>query len=554
MPELTHDEMRRLETELSYIPGRMIVSHLKRMTRVMTTLVGGSEITYHRLFRKITRFDPDEQNGALIPMDAVLHDLGVLLQRLTHRHPFDAGAVKSRVHTVQEVAAKHRVTLRTVRRWAMSGMPLAYYRFHDGHYGWGVADEHLSTFMKARARKTARNGNPLSNVERETILERIAALEAGNNATSAEIVRRVTRESGRSAATIRRLIRKRDRERARNEVRRLPGGLSPEEQERLISQYRDGVPVRDLAGEFGRSPSAVYRILHEILVRQIVEQSINYIPSPEFAAADAEQRCLGDEGLFTFPPPPPENAPAPPKDALPYLRNLYAVPLLSRKREKELFRKYNYIKYRMAMVQEQIAQAGYRAGLVDRFEELRQAADQLRRILIRCNLRLVVSIAKRHAGPLVNLMELISEGNVCLMRTVECYNYTRNARFATYATWALTKHFARVVPEENYHTSTFVTGRDELFALVGDARPDPQERVEAVAHLRNILTDALGHLPERERVIIEAHYGTDGRPARTLEEIGRLFGLTRERIRQIEQRALGKLRDLVGPEALESLA
>jgi RNA polymerase primary sigma factor len=205
------------------------------------------------------------------------------------------------------------------------------------------------------------------------------------------------------------------------------------------------------------------------------------------------------------------------------------------------------------MLQEKIRRTGYRTGMIERFEELNEAAAQIRRILIRCNLRLVVSIAKRHMGPLAGISDLISEGNVCLIRTVECYDFNREARFATYATWALTKHFARVVPEENYRMSAFVTGQQARLDTVGDVRESSYERTEFAEHIRAVLNRAIVHLTERERAIVESRYGTRGEPAKTLEEIGQLIGLTRERVRQIEVRALEKLRAAIGPEAIEGV-
>jgi len=136
---------------------------------------------------------------------------------------------------------------------------------------------------------------------------------------------------------------------------------------------------------------------------------------------------------------------------------------------------------------------------------------------------------------------------------VECYDYGRNARFGTYATWAVSKHFARVVPEKNYHLRRFVTGQEERLAALGDSRPNPRDRDETLVHLRAVIAKATGHLTEREKRILESHYGTNGCPAKTLQQIGNGFGLTRERIRQIEVRALAKLRNVIAPEAVEGL-
>jgi RNA polymerase primary sigma factor len=321
----------------------------------------------------------------------------------------------------------------------------------------------------------------------------------------------------------------------------------------MVRLYRSGTAVQEIARRFNRAPSSVYRALHRALMEKVLSFPVRYVPNPVFAAANAEQICLGDEKLFTYPPEPPPDMPPLPEGVPPYLAELYSIPLLSREREAELFRKYNYVKYLAAMLQERIRRTGYRTGMLERFEELREAAAQIRRILIRCNLRLVVSIAKRHTGPLASLSDLTSEGNLCLIRAVESYDFSRSARFATYATWALTKHFARVVPEENYRLSAFVTGQQARLDAAGDARESASERTELAEHIRALLERAIGHLTARERVIVESRYGTRGEPAKTLEEIGQLIGLTRERVRQIEARALEKLRAAIGPEAIEGV-
>jgi len=555
MPHIAHPLVSRLKTELEFIPTRLRRPLLQRMATLITELLPEQLYTYDRIFHHITQFHPDTNADTLLSGEQLLHDLGILLQRSSLASPMTAEDPEEHIVSLENVAAGKRVAMRTVRRWALRGMSLAFYQFVDGRYGWGVQQSHLETFLTRRNQNTRRWAAKLSADETHTILERIASLEKANGHSTSAIVQQVSRESGRSTATVRRLLRKHRKDQAAISANsRRYGGLAPARLSELSQQYRRGTPVRTLARDFGRSISTIYRILHRLLVDQILELKISYVPNPDFARADAEAVCLGAEGLFTYPPEASPQMIKAPDGLPPYLRELYAIPLLSRQREKQLFRKYNYLKYRMAMLQEQVRTAGYRARIIDRFEELRQAADHVRHILVRCNLRLVVSIAKRHTGPLATLMDLISEGNMCLMRTVEFYNYARNARFATYATWAIVRHFARVVPEQNYHFNSFVTGRDDIFARVSDARPNPQERVETVAHLRSILAGALKHLSPRERTIIQSHFGTDGRPARTLEDIGKVFGLTRERIRQIEASSFSKLRELIGRDALEALA
>jgi RNA polymerase primary sigma factor len=488
---------------------------------------------------------------SVFPGRALYRGLGQVLRDLTRRAPLEVagtdGPDGDAVLPLRAVAAACGVSPNTVWRWSGAGLPISYYALPDRSRTWGVRRTSLEKFLASRPSRSARPAKRITEDQRRALLAEAHEL-AGQNVPRPEIVRRLAQGMGLTPASVRRLLRQ-----ERSPAGDADGRLSPDCEE-MVRLYRSGVAVQEIARRFSRAPAAIYRALHRALMEKTLSFRVKYVPNPVFAAPDAEQICLGDEKLFTYPPEPPPDMFVPPEGVPPYLAELYGIPLLSREREKELFRKYNYIKYLAAMLQEKIRRTGYRTGMIETFEELREAAAQIRRILIRCNLRLVVSIAKRHTGPLATLSDLTSEGNVCLIRAVECYDFSREARFATYATWALTKHFARVVPEENYRMSAFVTGQQARLDAAGDVRATTSERSELAEHIRAVLDRAIVHLNERERAIIASRYGTRGEPAKTLEEIGQLIGLTRERVRQIEARALEKLRAAIGPEAIEGVA
>jgi len=554
MAGYAYPEVRALEADLLYTPLSLRRAHLHRLERLIPEIDPDRLYTYEYIFRRVTRFRPDGKGEKLLAGERLRHDLGLMLRRLTLSAPLDPQGRESALIPIASIASQQRVNMATVRRWGLSGLPLCHYLHNDGRSHLCVRRRALERFLATRGARSARPAVKTTGKERRALIARAEVLAKREGLAPTAVVRRLAGESGRSTTTVRRILRRHDRAvSAERAPQRGRSRLSEEQRRRLVALYRKGTPVGALARRFGRSRSAIYRSLHRALVESVLKLEIKYIPSSDFAAPNADKLCLGKDGLFTYPPEVTAEMPVAPTGLPPYLAELYAVPLLTRLQERTLFRKYNYIKYCMARLQEQIRRKGYEAGMIERFEALRQAADVVRRILIRCNLRLVVSIAKRHVGPLANLFELVSEGNVCLMRTVECYDYTRNARFATYATWAISKHFARVVPEQNYHLATFITGQEERIAATGDGRPDAWEHSEMVAHLRSIISRASAQLNDRERRIIESHFGTDGRPARTLAEIGKLFGLTRERIRQIEAGALRKLRKLIGPKAVEGL-
>src|SRR5581483_3907336 len=138
-----------------------------------------------------------------------------------------------------------------------------------------------------------------------------------------------------------------------------------------------------------------------------------------------------------------------PEGLPPYLAGLYDDPLLTREQEAHLFRKMNYLKYRASKVREQIDPARARTADLDEVERLQEEALAVKNQIIRANLRLVVSIAKRHVGPSNNFFELVSDGNMSLIRAVEKFDFSRGNKFSTYASWAIMKNFARTIPEEN---------------------------------------------------------------------------------------------------------
>jgi len=239
--------------------------------------------------------------------------------------------------------------------------------------------------------------------------------------------------------------------------------------------------------------------------------------------------------------------PSPPADLPPYLKSLYEVPLLDVQQERDLFRRYNYLKYKADKVRKRIDINHVRTAHLKEIEALLLEANMAKNRIIRANLRLVVAIAKKHVGPAQSLFELISDGNVSLMRAVEKFDYSRGYRFSTYASWSIMRNFARSVPKEKYQLDRFATGNEEILDIVAGLKAyDPNEL--NLPELRESLDVVLSRLTPRERTILIDHYGLgeSGEP-QTFDQLGQRLGLSKERVRQIELQAIGKLRRILHP-------
>jgi RNA polymerase sigma factor (sigma-70 family) len=310
-----------------------------------------------------------------------------------------------------------------------------------------------------------------------------------------------------------------------------------------------GLPDETPLEPLGRSTLGWSRALIEVRARRLLEAKIGFVPHPSFDDPAARTEILG-------PMPEPADGKAPcrtkaPKGLPPYLADLYDIPLLSREQEVHLFRKMNYLKFLANQLRDQVEPCGARAPDLDAIERLQEEALAVKNQIIRANLRLVVSIAKRHVGPSNNFFELVSDGNMSLIRAVEKFNYARGNKFSTYAFWAIMKNFARTIPEENHRRGRFVTGHEETFEAAADTRIDEHEYESAQKRNQEAVKGMLGRLDDRERRILVSRYGINGASEQTLEQLGRELGITKERVRQIESRARDKLRRLAEAQELD---
>ncbi|NQT17116.1 MAG: sigma-70 family RNA polymerase sigma factor, partial [Planctomycetes bacterium] len=302
---------------------------------------------------------------------------------------------------------------------------------------------------------------------------------------------------------------------------------------------------------FCRTKTSIYRIIGEMRAQRIIDLPLAYMPNEQFSRIRSERA----EKEMVGPMPPNDQRTRKsrlPSGLPPYLASLYEVPLLSRDQEAHLFRRMNYLKYKASELREELEVSQPKTALMDQIDALYDGAVATKNEIISANLRLVVSIAKRHVGTAENFFELVSDGNMSLIRAVEKFDFARGNKFSTYASWAIMKNYARTIPDEHRHRDRFRTSQTEMFGTKEDARTDQFEQESAQLQREDQVERILERLDEREQQIIVSRFGLRrGCEPQTLKEVGAEMGVTKERIRQIEARALTKLRKAAQEENID---
>jgi len=295
------------------------------------------------------------------------------------------------------------------------------------------------------------------------------------------------------------------------------------------------------------------RQLDELRARRegLFARQIDYIPCRQFLKADAE-RLATDPPAAAAVPLERSDAAAPAGAGLtPYIASLYQTRLLAKEEEQFYFRRMNWLKFKAATTRGQLDRRRASLRQIEQVEGFLNEAETVKAILITANLRLVVSIAKKFVDPLWSFDELFSEGNLALMRAVEKFNFALGNRFSTYATYAIQRHFYRLSQRGRQFRKRFVAD-DAVLGDRAETQPDHEYcSAEQIAMLKDLFAGFLAELEPRERKIVVARFGFDGKPPRTFRELGSQMGVCKERIRQIQSRAMEKLRELAAGAKLE---
>lgn len=548
MAEFRIDSIAALARQLTFTPHDTRAAQVAAAERLLHEIDPAKAYPQEFVTYRITGYRPKTAQQDLLTGMALQHDLGMLIEQISDTLDIQTAQLAEPVLAIDDVTEKFNVTSKTIQRWRRKGLPARRFLFPDGKRRVGFLLTSVERFVNKHSDQVGRAANfsQVDEVERDEILRRARRLAMHCECCAQEISRRIGRRLNRSPLTILHTIRKHDQENPDQAIFATAGKPVDEEtRARIVKAYRKGIAIRDLARRSCRPRTAIYRIILEERLRKINKRKTQFIDDPLYHQPDAamaieaivKQEDLGDRRR-------PEDTRVP-RDLPPYLQDLYRTPLLSAARERALFLKLNFHRFQFVQARRKLDPQFVRSRDLNILEGHLRQANETKNAIVSANLRLVVSVARKHLRPGLNLMELISDGNLTLIRAVDSFDIHKGNRFSTYATFSLMKGFARSVSVMLSSRRAGTRSDDLAMTNIVD-RTAAESAGQMVA--RDEVRQLLSSLDDRERRVLLAHYGIDAASGpSTLEQVGDMLGLSKQRVRQIEQSALAKLRGAAGP-------
>jgi RNA polymerase primary sigma factor len=277
-------------------------------------------------------------------------------------------------------------------------------------------------------------------------------------------------------------------------------------------------------------------------VSRLLQENYAFMDSPAFRRKHVEAELLTEDAQKELPL---TSWYQPTRDDAGHLANASPPQLMKAPEERLMFLRFNYSKKRLQSMQKRILRDGLTLPLAKEFLEWHRKFEHFREYLVRTNLALVLAMAKRTRLGDVDFAEVVSEGNMALIRAVDKFDIERGFKFSTYACRAILKAFSRTAMKASKHRTRFpVEFEPDLEQSDWVDRRRDQVEEDCIDELKAIVDGNLADLSSVEQTVIRRRFNwqqAEDSPM-TLEEVGKIIGVTKERVRQIQNKALAKIR------------
>jgi len=543
--------------QLRFAPERKRYKQLASAEKLFAIIDKDKEYPFEFVCFKITGYRlKDYIARELIKGSDLAEDLPIFIARLSAQLSPLAGRQQEKVYDIQQLAETLGISTKTINRWRRRGLLAQKFVFDDGSKRLGFFQSTVDAFIKANPALTAKAKafTRLTKKQKQQIIKQARSLSARPGLSRHQIIEKIAAKTAKAHETIRYTLLNYEKSHPGGHVfKESPSAVDPGRAAEIYRLFKQGSAIKELMEQFNHSRSSIYRIIDRGRAKALLTKKIEFINSPEFLGEDAARKIL-PASLS------PQRSGAKSIGAiLPKDRQTSGSPGLNRETEADLFRRYNYLKFLSSLKIAALVPGRPSGKTLSEIESYLAQAETIKKIIIEANLSLVVSIAKKHSISGANLPDLISEGNLSLMRAVEKFDYTRGFRFATYASWAIAKDYARKIPAE--FAQIDISAEVPIEDIQRDLRTTGAATVVNIERARRSLIKVISdNLDEREQYIILNHFGLVGskikmlkKEKKTLQQIGKELQLTKERVRQLELAALQKLKHLLSTEEFDLL-
>jgi len=567
MAQLKSKQLQNLLLQAQYAPTKHRLRQIDACQALLRLIKSGKKYPFEFICFYLTGYRPRKYTEAtMLDYEDLLGDLPLYAEQLSQLCPQPVESFTEKIYSIPALTRRFRVCSKTIRRWRRKGLTGRYFIFPDGRRRLGFVASSVDFFIQ-RNRGRVRQGKKFTHLidsDRSAIIEHLGRWAQRCPQNRQEAIRRTARKFGRSVETVRKILS--DQEKLKNhaiQFTRRQWAMDRDLRQEIYQLFKQGKSVQELMKQFQRSKSNIYRAINMEAGQELLALPIHYISAEEFTSKDARNMLYdsSESGSQAN-----QSASAditvaqnkPLESIAAYYREISGNNILSFKDEQLLFRKYNYIKFLAAQCQKQIQIDNPSGRKLKQLKLYLNTAGKIKHHLITSNLRLVVSIARKHAHSDPEMLDLISEGNLTLLNAVEKFDFNRQVKFSTYASWAIIKKYATLKTKQLRRPAYIVT--EEILEVAHNLRIEDSKvtvRESARKSLLEVITDTL---EEREKIIVKNHFGLTSkteiigeRKALSLAQISRTIGLSKERVRQIELAALQKLRRVLTPDQFDLL-
>jgi len=557
MQKIKNPLLAQLLLETAFAPKSQQIKQLAAAEELYKIIEPDRQYPYEFVCFKITGYRPKVNSQQSIDAKELKKDLPAYILRASGRLKLKAAEQSEKIYSLDTLSKKFDVSKRTIERWRKRGLLARKYIFGAKQAGIGFGAASIDEFIKKNQGliEKASKFELIDGESKQAIIETAQKFASDEKLSRTAVIKKTAAQFKKATETIRRIIINYEKRQKKQLFKNLHNQLDPKEISSIYQMQTAGASIKEMAEKFNKSPGTIYRIINRRAIRMLLAAKIEYIMSEEFTQPDAEEKILAAPiSVRRMPKELLKTASKPEQSRPDFVEAIKKIPTLNREQEVELFRRYNFCKFSASGLIKKLSLTAPCAAAAQKAGELLSSAERIKNLIIEANLSLVFRIAGKHATG-ANVSDLVSEGNMALIRAVERFDYTKGFRFGTYASWVIAREFARYQPAGNMPAGERSDLEDVSVSEHLKTRPAGVEAIEmARSSLEQVIEE---NLTEREQHIIRYHFGLTGsivkKEFKTLKQIGDELGISKERVRQIELIALGKLRQTLSPEEFELL-